>query len=69
MLKVVQECKKDVINDDYNQVPECTRCGINPVTIAIEPCWHTILCEKCAKECKYKCKVKVIKCQKNFLVR
>eukprot|EP00944_MAST-04C_sp_MAST-4C-sp1_P015511 g15511.t1 len=61
--------KKDVINDDYNQVPECTRCGINPVTIAIEPCWHTILCEKCAKECKYcpKCKVKVINCQKIFL--
>ena len=61
--------KQDLMNDDYNQVPECIRCGVNPVAIAIDPCWHTILCEKCAKEYKYcpKCKVKIIKCQKIFL--
>ena len=61
--------RQDLMNDDYNQVPECIRCGVNPVAIAIDPCWHTILCEKCAKEYKYcpKCKVKIIKCQKIFL--
>ena len=55
--------------DDYNKTPDCMICNEADVTMLINPCWHAVLCEKCAKtvtNCP-KCLKKVLKFQKIFL--
>ena len=56
--------------DDYNKTPDCMICNEADVTMLINPCWHAVLCEKCAKitNCP-KCLKKVLKFQKNIFYK